>query len=89
MEEDFLEQVREFKKEANELVLLINEKEKENLLLDVNKFNKDEYIKELENFKKSFKKYKTNEDKRNLLKHLIKHIYIDSLNKKIRLELMI
>ena len=89
LEEDFLEQVREFKKEANELVLLINEKEKENLLLDVNKFNKDEYIKELENFKKSFKKYKTNEDKRNLLKHLIKHIYIDSLNKKIRLELMI
>ncbi|MCR3760366.1 recombinase family protein [Clostridium felsineum] len=87
LEDIFLDQIREFKKEVVNLELLISEKEKDNLLLDVSKFNIDNYIKELKDFKKTFNSYKSIEKKRNLLKKLVKGIYIDGLNKEIRLEL--
>jgi site-specific DNA recombinase len=86
LEEVLLDKIRELKKEVTELELLIDEKEKENLLLDANRFSKDEYIEKLKNFKNSFKNYKTNQDKRNILKHLIKCVYIDGNSKEIRLE---
>lgn len=86
LEDIFLEQIRELKKEVDELQKNIEEKEKENLLNDVSNYNKDFFIKQLSNFKKLFNKCKDIDSKRKLIKSLVKEIKIDGINKKTELE---
>ncbi|WP_050608256.1 recombinase family protein [Clostridium niameyense] len=86
LEDIFLEQIRELKKEVNELQKNIEEKEKENLLNNVSNYNKDSFIKQLSNFKNIFINCKDIDSKRKLIKNLVKEIRIDGINKKTELE---
>lgn len=86
LEDIFLEQIKELKKEVDELQKNIEEKEKENLLNDVSNYNKDFFIKQLGNFKNLFNNCKDIDSKRKLVKSLVKEIKIDGINKKTELE---
>ncbi|MGO5075866.1 recombinase family protein [Clostridium sporogenes] len=86
LEDIFLEQIKELKKEVNGLQKNIEQKEKENLLNDVSYYNKEFFIKQLNTFQSLFEKCTDINSKRKLIKGLVKEIKIDGINKKTELE---
>ena len=64
----------------------IEDLEREDLLAQIDDYNKKIFFESLENFKSIFESCKTNDDRRMLVKSLVKCIYLDGINKKVEIE---
>ncbi|MFR4584428.1 recombinase family protein [Clostridium cadaveris] len=86
LEDIFLDQIKELKSEVDSLEIQLEEIEREDLLNQVDDYNKKIFLKSINNFKVAFKECKTIESKRMLIKSLVNCIYLDGVNKKVKLE---
>ncbi len=86
LQDVFLEEIKELKKEVIELEDKIEDLEREDLLAQIDDYNKKIFFESLENFKSIFESCKTNDDRRMLVKSLVKCIYLDGINKKVEIE---
>ncbi|WP_034439169.1 recombinase family protein [Clostridium ihumii] len=85
LEDIFLEQIRELKKDVTELEVTIQNAERKNLLNEVDEYNRTVYLQQLKNFKTAFYNCESIQDKRILVKSLVASINLDGINKKIEL----